>query len=165
MNHGTGLRDRLHDHVALDEIELYAEVLIAVADVDHRLSLGEIDRALGLGARGEEGPSARPEDGVGAEHTPGRDARTEPHPAEASGPSVSEGPSPHTTAPAPRAPEPRSADPQAGLDEATLPNPFAGRPIRRSLPAPWILPRTVGEVHAHGAPHGPLLHRLAPWYI
>lgn len=48
---GLSVCDRLHDHVALDEIELYAEVLIAVADTDHRLSPAEIDRALGLTGR------------------------------------------------------------------------------------------------------------------
>lgn len=48
MAHSPGLRDRLHDHVALDEIELYAEVLIAVAGTDHPLSPTEIDRVLGL---------------------------------------------------------------------------------------------------------------------
>ncbi|WP_051415881.1 hypothetical protein [Nocardiopsis sp. CNT312] len=38
----------LHDHVALDEIELYAEVLIAVADARRPLSRAEIDRVLGV---------------------------------------------------------------------------------------------------------------------
>ena len=48
----------LHDHVALDEIELYAEVLIAVAHADRRLAREELDRVLGL-------PPA-PEDPAGA---------------------------------------------------------------------------------------------------
>lgn len=39
---------RLHDHVALDEIELYAEVLTAVAISERRLSVEEIDEVLGL---------------------------------------------------------------------------------------------------------------------
>ena len=39
---------RVHDSVALDEIELYAEVLSAVAASDHPLSLEELDEALGL---------------------------------------------------------------------------------------------------------------------
>lgn len=60
MAHSPGLRDRLHDHVALDEIELYAEVLIAVADTDHPLSPTEIDHVLGLAseppAGGPPGP-------------------------------------------------------------------------------------------------------------
>ncbi|ASU82073.1 hypothetical protein CDO52_04110 [Nocardiopsis gilva YIM 90087] len=39
---------RLHDHVALAEIELYAEVLSAVATAEAPLSLDEIDRVLGV---------------------------------------------------------------------------------------------------------------------
>lgn len=39
---------RFHDHVALDEIELYAEVLSAVAASDRPLTSHELDRALGL---------------------------------------------------------------------------------------------------------------------
>ncbi|MBB6173984.1 hypothetical protein HNR23_004044 [Nocardiopsis mwathae] len=39
---------RLHDHVALAEIELYAEVLSAVAAAEERLSVEEIDRVLGV---------------------------------------------------------------------------------------------------------------------
>lgn len=39
----------LHDGVALDEIELYAEVLIAAAHTDRPLSPDELDRALGVG--------------------------------------------------------------------------------------------------------------------
>lgn len=58
MAHGLGMRDQLHDHVALDEIELYAEVLIAVAGADHTLSPAEIDRVLGLGQEPEPEPSA-----------------------------------------------------------------------------------------------------------
>jgi hypothetical protein len=40
---------RLHDRVALDEIELYSEVLSAVAASDHPLSDDELDEVLGLG--------------------------------------------------------------------------------------------------------------------
>ena len=40
---------RLHDRVALDEIELYTEVLSAVAASDHPLSDDELDEVLGLG--------------------------------------------------------------------------------------------------------------------
>ncbi|MBB6118398.1 hypothetical protein [Nocardiopsis algeriensis] len=40
--------DTVHDHEALDEIELYAEVLIAVAGADRRLTPEEIDRVLGV---------------------------------------------------------------------------------------------------------------------
>jgi hypothetical protein len=40
---------RLHDRVALEEIELYAELLSAVATADRRLTNAEIDSVLGLG--------------------------------------------------------------------------------------------------------------------
>ena len=40
---------QLHDRVALDEIELYAEVLSAVAASDHPLTDDELDEVLGLG--------------------------------------------------------------------------------------------------------------------
>lgn len=39
---------RVHDSVALDEIELYAEVLSAVAASDHRLTPEELDEVLGV---------------------------------------------------------------------------------------------------------------------
>jgi hypothetical protein len=39
---------RIHDDVALDEIELYAEVLSAVAVADGPLSPSELDAALGV---------------------------------------------------------------------------------------------------------------------
>jgi len=39
---------RVHDDVALGEIELYAEVLTAVAASDGPLSQSELDTALGL---------------------------------------------------------------------------------------------------------------------
>ncbi len=40
---------RLHDRVALEEIELYAELLSAVATADRRLTNAEIDAVLGIG--------------------------------------------------------------------------------------------------------------------
>lgn len=40
---------RVHDLVALDEIELYAEVLSAVAATDRPLTSTELDEVLGLG--------------------------------------------------------------------------------------------------------------------
>ncbi|WP_169808747.1 hypothetical protein [Microtetraspora niveoalba] len=43
------LDSRVHDRVALDEIALYAEVLEAVNFSDDRLTLEELDNALGLG--------------------------------------------------------------------------------------------------------------------
>ena len=42
---------RVHDDVALDEIELYAEVLSAVATLDRPLTTEEIDEVLGLRQR------------------------------------------------------------------------------------------------------------------
>ncbi|MFW5420681.1 hypothetical protein J0910_29110 [Nocardiopsis sp. CNT-189] len=58
---------RLHDREAMEEIELYADVLIAVADVEHSLSTAELDRVLGVASRHErrerhdrhEGPGPR----------------------------------------------------------------------------------------------------------
>ena len=43
---------RVHDRVAMDEIELYAEVLSAVAAADRPLTAAELDEALGIGGRG-----------------------------------------------------------------------------------------------------------------
>jgi hypothetical protein len=42
------LDERVHDAVALGEIDLYADVLSAVAASDRPLTSDEIDRALGL---------------------------------------------------------------------------------------------------------------------
>lgn len=42
---------RFHDVVALEEIELYAEVLSAVAAADGPLTTDEIDEVLGLRER------------------------------------------------------------------------------------------------------------------
>jgi hypothetical protein len=39
---------RIHDRVALEEIELYSEVLSAVAVADRALTSAEIDEVLGL---------------------------------------------------------------------------------------------------------------------
>ena len=41
---------RVHDRVALDEIELYAEVLGAVAASDGPLTRQELDEVLGIGS-------------------------------------------------------------------------------------------------------------------
>ena len=43
---------RVHDRVAMDEIEVYAEVLSAVAAADRPLTAAELDEALGIGGRG-----------------------------------------------------------------------------------------------------------------
>jgi hypothetical protein len=45
---GDNFDFRLQDLVALDEIELYAEVLSAVAEADRPLTLAELDRVLGV---------------------------------------------------------------------------------------------------------------------
>ncbi len=42
------LDDRLHDAVALDEIDLYSDVLSAVAAADRPLTDDELDAVLGL---------------------------------------------------------------------------------------------------------------------
>jgi hypothetical protein len=42
---------RVPDRVALDEIELYAEVLTAVAAADRPLTAAELDQALGIRGR------------------------------------------------------------------------------------------------------------------
>jgi hypothetical protein len=39
---------RVHDRVALDEIELYSEILSAVAAVERPLTTAEIDVVLGV---------------------------------------------------------------------------------------------------------------------
>jgi hypothetical protein len=39
---------RVHDRVALDEIELYSEMLSAVATAERPLTVDEIDMVLGL---------------------------------------------------------------------------------------------------------------------
>lgn len=49
MGDDVGLR--FHDVVALEEIELYAEVLSAVAAADGPLTTAEIDEVLGLRVR------------------------------------------------------------------------------------------------------------------
>ncbi len=46
---------RVHDRVALDEIELYAEVLSAVAIADRPLTAAEIDDVLGLRSAPDRG--------------------------------------------------------------------------------------------------------------
>jgi hypothetical protein len=49
---------RFHDVVALEEIELYAEVLGAVAAADGPLTTEEIDEVLGLRERSSADASA-----------------------------------------------------------------------------------------------------------
>jgi len=45
---GDYLDLRVHDLVALDEIELYAEVLSAVAQAERPLTVAELDQVLGV---------------------------------------------------------------------------------------------------------------------
>lgn len=49
---------RVHDLVALAEIELYAEVLSAVATADRPLTVAELDAVLGVCPPGH-GPAAQ----------------------------------------------------------------------------------------------------------
>jgi hypothetical protein len=44
---------RVHDYVALDEIELYGELMIAASRSDGPLSMAEIDAVLGVTGRAE----------------------------------------------------------------------------------------------------------------
>lgn len=44
----SNIDTRLHDHVALAEIELYSEVLTAVAVADRDLTMEELDAVLGV---------------------------------------------------------------------------------------------------------------------
>lgn len=46
---------RVHDPLALDEIELYSEILSAVATADRPLTTNEIDTVLGIGHASESG--------------------------------------------------------------------------------------------------------------
>jgi hypothetical protein len=52
------LDDRLHDAVALDEIDLYADVLSAVAAADAPLTDAELDAVLGLRQSSRTAPAA-----------------------------------------------------------------------------------------------------------
>ncbi|MGI9009407.1 MAG: hypothetical protein ACR2FU_24995 [Streptosporangiaceae bacterium] len=52
-----GLDDRLHDAVALDEINLFTEVLSAVATADRPLTDDELDAVLGLDRAARATPS------------------------------------------------------------------------------------------------------------
>jgi hypothetical protein len=50
---GQSLDARMHDGVALDEIEMYAEMIIAATSSERPLTSAEIDEVLGIapGAR------------------------------------------------------------------------------------------------------------------
>ncbi|MEU9020382.1 hypothetical protein [Actinomadura sp. NPDC048394] len=57
---------RVHDRVALDEIELYAEVLSAAAAADGPLTAAEIDNVLGVRRGRPPKAGARPRTAVSA---------------------------------------------------------------------------------------------------
>jgi len=50
---------RVHDRVALDEIELYTEVLSAVAVADRPLTAEELDQVLGVRSAADRGSASR----------------------------------------------------------------------------------------------------------
>lgn len=151
MNHSLDLHDHLHDHVALDEIELYAEVLIAVADADRPLSPEEIDRVLGLSgtpavpaeAARPGGPLPRggpgPADGTANVHDP-----VPEQPPRAAGPVPG-----HVV-------RPRDEDPGTRRSWSTDPLPAEYRLPPAVLPAP----RDVPEPHVLWSPLP-----LAPWHV
>lgn len=163
MNHAIGLRDRLHDHVALDEIELYAELLIAVADADQQLSFDEIDRALGIAEHSEDahegapvtgGPRCPEHEREGSDPRAPGTTRPEKAPPRSAG-----------TAPSPRPPGPRREGPRADLDRNVAPAGTGQEPIPLGPSTPWAPLQALGDFHTHHASHDPLLRRLAPWYI
>ncbi|GAB2513224.1 hypothetical protein [Nocardiopsis aegyptia] len=142
----------LHDHVALDEIELYAEVLIAVADADRPLRPAEIDQVLGLApapppARAAAATDTAPS-GRGDEPTrpPGPSGPTGP-------PSRMPGRGPD---PAPPPPDERESDTTAPpRGSALVPEP---RPLPAPLPAPglpWTVRPLAYEVPLPSAPAPP----------
>lgn len=55
---------RVHDLVALEEIDLYAEVLSAVAAADRPLTTEEIDAVLGLRVLAGAGPAGEHHIGI-----------------------------------------------------------------------------------------------------
>ena len=68
---------RFHDVVALEEIELYAEVLSAVAAADGPLTTEEIDQVLGLRERARaDSRASLPAAEVRAAGPPSRHPRT-----------------------------------------------------------------------------------------
>ncbi|GAA1112274.1 hypothetical protein [Nocardiopsis metallicus] len=125
MAHGLGMRDQLHDHVALDEIELYAEVLIAVAGADHPLSPAEIDRVLGLGHEPDPGP----------------ERRDTPEP-------LTHSTAPGTDTTAPGAPDTPEADPIEARQAAAAPRPR--RPAAPERPADTAGPGRGGAPLVYG---------------
>lgn len=60
--------ERLQDSVALDEIDLYSDVLGAVAASDRPLTAAELDAALGVSSGRVQGWSGAGGKGSGASH-------------------------------------------------------------------------------------------------
>ena len=170
---GLGLRDRLHDRVALDEIELYSEVLIAVAGTDRPLSATEIDRVLGVTATAPDASEQTAEPGEQALDGGGRPSSEPARRPGTAGPPGAPEPAPN------RAPEPSPPEPceqgahtdgptvqDAGTDQpedappghsAPLPDDprstSVSRPVRRAVPKPAREPNPLC---------GPA-HRIYPW--
>ncbi|OLT26324.1 hypothetical protein BJF83_21610 [Nocardiopsis sp. CNR-923] len=144
MDHDPGARPRgphrLHDHVALDEIELYGELLTAVAGADGPLSPTEIDRVLGVvRSRRAATLPARPSPPaatVGARSPDTKDAPPPPglRPGGADGgrPLPTTRRLPSGPRRLPDSPQPPAPTPVTGA--ATLPHPFV--PPRAGPPAP-----------------------------
>ncbi len=165
MVNGLGLEDRLHDHVALDEIELYAEVLIAVADTDRQLSPAEIDRALGLTRTPlASGTVAPPPDGDGVRETD--DAGNPPV-------STSETTSPDGShpqgAPSPREPAPSRTKRPCGGDAPDTPSEtrYAGPvpPARDGHRPPTFVLPVHGAVPDGASASRPLCDVVLPHFV
>lgn len=128
----------LHDHVALDEIELYAEVLIAVADADRPLRPAEIDQVLGL-APVQPSVSAH---AAAADTTP---AGRGDEPTRPPGPSGPTGPPSRVPG---RGPDPAPSPPDERESDAAAPAPGSALvPEPRSLNAPLAAPGLPWTVH------------------
>lgn len=130
----------LHDHVALDEIELYAEVLIAVADADHPLSTEEIDRVLGLSSVDV-------------------DASTGPEPGRLPGPThTGVGPCvPDERAGRPPSPEPCQEEPRVRVLPDTGPLSSQARVLPEAVPLGNMFPPPLGVLLSAAGPSTPPL--------
>ncbi|MFD6948800.1 hypothetical protein A6A08_14905 [Nocardiopsis sp. TSRI0078] len=190
MEHDTRPRPRdhatLHDHVALDEIELYAEVLIAVADADHRLTHAEIDRVLGVsppdGAAVPAGGTPAPRTDTAGERcsrpvrpekrsAPRSEAGETTHgtgtgrpagPERPPGPTGPTGPPPRTPdrGPVTRPPKPCEEEPEARVLPATGPLFPEARVLPEAPPFTDMLPVPFDGPLAAWFPSG---LPLAPW--
>ncbi|RKS06227.1 hypothetical protein DFP74_1852 [Nocardiopsis sp. Huas11] len=129
----------LHDHVALDEIELYAEVLIAVADADRPLGPAEIDQVLGL-APVHARAAAATATAADADPTGRGDEPTRPP-----GPSGPTGPPSRVPG---RGPDPAPPPPDERESDTAAPAPGSALvPEPRSLTAPLSVPGLPWSAH------------------